>query len=223
MCNYSSDKMADGFNHFDIVYVINLEHRTDRWEHITNELNKTCIDANKIQRINAVYEEGLGQLGCSKSHILALETFLRTDETVQHALILEDDFMFSETQDVVNTTTNQFFEHIHDYDVVMLASSTKLDEPCEHPFVRRALKAHTTAGYAVNRKFAEQLLQNYREGAALLDQNRHEDKSVWIQYAIDAYMNNIVPTSKWYCFHPKLAKQLPSYSDIEYNYCDYGV
>lgn len=212
-----------GFNHFDVVYIINLEHRTDRWEHITNELRKTCIDPSKIHRINAVYENGLGQLGCSKSHILALKTLLETDETIQNALVLEDDFMFSETQEVVDHMMNQFFEKVGDYDVVMLASSIKSDQPCEHDFVRRASKAHTTAGYAVNKKFAQQLLDNYKEGADLLDKYRHEDKSVWIQYAIDAYMNIVVPTSKWYCFNPKLGKQLPSYSDIECDFCDYGV
>jgi hypothetical protein len=34
---------SDGLNNFDIIYYINLNHRTDRLENITNELNKTNI------------------------------------------------------------------------------------------------------------------------------------------------------------------------------------
>jgi hypothetical protein len=33
--------MNKGLDNFDIVYYINLEHRKDRYEHITKELEKT--------------------------------------------------------------------------------------------------------------------------------------------------------------------------------------
>ena len=37
-----------GFNNFDLVYYINLNHRTDRLNHITNEIKKTNIDATEF-------------------------------------------------------------------------------------------------------------------------------------------------------------------------------
>ena len=79
-----------GLNNFDIVYYINLEHRKDRYIHINNELSKTNIDPNKINRIDAVYNINKGCLGCSKSHILALEAFINTSDEIQNCIIFED-------------------------------------------------------------------------------------------------------------------------------------
>jgi hypothetical protein len=44
-----------GFNNFDVLYYINIAHRTDRKQHLLEELSKTDIDHNKINRIDAVY------------------------------------------------------------------------------------------------------------------------------------------------------------------------
>ena len=60
---------TDGLNNFDIVYYINLKHRTDRLINITNELNKTNISKEKINRIEGIYFKTFGILGCAKSHI----------------------------------------------------------------------------------------------------------------------------------------------------------
>jgi GR25 family glycosyltransferase involved in LPS biosynthesis len=213
-----------GFNKIDIVYIINLDHRTDRWEHINNELAKTNIDISKIHRISAIYEPSIGQLGCSKSHIKTIEEFLNTTDDINNALILEDDFMFDVDQNTVNSAFDAFFSVIPHYDIAMLAGNIKSDEILEkHSFITKVIKTHTTSGYLVNKCFAPVLLNNYLEGAELLEKHRDQDKSIWIQYAIDDYMNKIVPNYKWYCFSPKLGKQLPSYSDIEQSYCNYNV
>ena len=44
------------------IYIINLKHRTDRLEHILEELEKVEIDKNKIQIVEAIYEPELGAL-----------------------------------------------------------------------------------------------------------------------------------------------------------------
>ena len=58
-----------GLNNFDVVYYINLEHRKDRLEHIKKELQKTNIEPNKINKINAIYNEKYGIIG-SITHLI---------------------------------------------------------------------------------------------------------------------------------------------------------
>ena len=70
---------SNGFDNFDMVLFINLEHRKDRLIHITGELNKTNINKKKIYRIPGIYNKEFGALGCTKSHILALNFFLNSE------------------------------------------------------------------------------------------------------------------------------------------------
>ena len=201
-----------GFNNFDLVYYINLNHRTDRLNHITNEIKKTNIDESKVHRIEAVYVEDFGALGCSKSHCIALENFINSPETNQTCVILEDDFEFTQPQNVVNDLIDNVFNNdVKDFDVLMLSSNIALELTTpKFNFVTKIINAQTTSGYVVSRKFAPILLKNYKEGADLLSQTRDRPK-----YSIDMYMKLLQPNSKWLCLSPKIGKQMDSYSDIE--------
>ena len=39
----------------DVIFYINLSHRTDRKEHFLSEIKKLCTDETKIVRIDAVH------------------------------------------------------------------------------------------------------------------------------------------------------------------------
>ncbi len=206
-----------GFNNFDLVYYINLNHRTDRLNHIINEIKKTNIDESKVHRIEAVYVPDFGALGCSKSHCIALENFINSPETNQTCVIFEDDFEFTQPQSVVNDLIdNVFTNDVKDFDVLLLSSNIYSELKTEFNFVTRILKGQTTSGYVVSRKFAPILLKNYNEGYDLLSETKHRPN-----YSIDMYMQILQPNSKWLCLSPKIGKQMESYSDIEkctYNY-----
>jgi GR25 family glycosyltransferase involved in LPS biosynthesis len=73
---------------FDHIYVINLDHRKDRWSRIQNTLKHF---KGKITRIPAV-ERKRGWLGCYYSHAAVLEAAQK--EIVKHVLVLEDDAEF---------------------------------------------------------------------------------------------------------------------------------
>jgi GR25 family glycosyltransferase involved in LPS biosynthesis len=199
-----------GLNNFDIVYYINLEHRKDRYIHINNELSKTNIDPNKINRINAIYNTNKGCLGCSKSHILALEAFINTTDEIQNCIILEDDFEFTEKQDDINNLINLFFENVLTFDVLMLSSNTLNETKTILPFITKINDAQTLSGYCVSKKFAPILLDNYRSGVEKLEKigTNH-------LYCVDMYMKILQPQSLWFCLNPKIGKQIMSYSDNE--------
>jgi glycosyl transferase family 25 len=199
-----------GLNNFDIVYYINLEHRKDRYIHINNELSKTNIDPNKINRINANYNISKGCLGWSKSHILALEAFINTTDEIQNCIIFEDDFVFTEKQDDINNLINLFFENVKTFDVLMLSSNTLNETKTILPFITKINDAQTLSGYCVSKKFAHILLDNYKSGVVKL-----ETIGTNHLYCVDMYMKILQPQSLWFCLNPKIGKQIMSYSDNE--------
>ena len=199
-----------GLNNFDIVYYINLSHRKDRYIHINNELSKTNIDPNKINRIDAIYNISKGCLGCSKSHILALEAFINTPNEIQNCIILEDDFTFTEKQGDINNLINLFFKNVDTFDVLMLSSNTLNEEKTILPFITKINDAQTLSGYCVSKKFAPILLDNYRTGYEQLERTGNNNL-----YCVDMYMKILQPQSLWFCLNPKIGKQIMSYSDNE--------
>lgn len=104
-----------------VIFYINLESRTDRKEHFLNEIKKLCIDESKIIRIDAVKDSN-GALGCTKSHIKALELFME-NPLWDTCIIFEDDYTFYDT----NITNNNerlklFFSSFTDWGILLLAS-----------------------------------------------------------------------------------------------------
>jgi GR25 family glycosyltransferase involved in LPS biosynthesis len=207
---------TDGFNNFDTIYIINLEHRKDRLNHINNELSKTNIEPSKIKRIDAINYPNFGALGCSKSHLLALEDFINSGKDT--CIIFEDDFVFTEPQNVINDLINEVFNNTINFDVLMLSSNTIVEQGTNYPFITKIIDAQTLSGYAVNKKFAHVLLNNYNESINLLESKGYE----YCDYCIDQYIKNLQPISEWYCIKPKIGKQIASYSDIQKIQVDYG-
>jgi GR25 family glycosyltransferase involved in LPS biosynthesis len=203
-----------GLNYFDQLYYINLRRRTDRYEHITNELKKTNLDENKIQRIDAIELEN-GRLGCSKSHIHVLEQFLETPDHIQTCIVLEDDFYITETQETINECIKNIGSI--DFDVLLLSGKVLQYEIMENnSFIVRVIESQTTSGYCVHKKYARRLLENYKEGANQLETTGS------LGYCIDVHMKQLQPRDKWYALNPLIGKQVESYSDIEKLYVNHG-
>lgn len=199
-----------GLNYFDIVYYINLQHRPDRNESIINELKKTNIKPEKINRINGIYLENFGSLGCSKSHILALEEFIKTPDEIQNCIIFEDDFIFIKNQDEINKLINDFLNNINEYDILFLSANIQEAYYTEYSYLIKIIRTQTLSGYCVTKKFAPILLDNYKFGAKILEETGHKlDK-----YCVDTYINELTPYSNLYSLFPTIGIQKESYSDI---------
>ena len=211
-----SEIYNEGLNNFDIVYYINLNHRLDRLENITEQLNKTNISKDKINRIEGIYYKTFGILGCAKSHVLALENFIKSGKDT--CLIFEDDFIFSKDQDYINNLINTFFNSIDSYDVLMLSSNILNSQKTDYDFLIKILDAQTLSGYSVSKSFAPKLLYNFKESISFLE--NHGAKIH--QFCFDIYMKKLQPNNNWYCLEPRIGKQSKSYSDIENNIVDYN-
>jgi len=84
----------------DIVYYINLDYRFDRKDNFLKWILKSGFSLNKTHRISALYNDK-GYIGCTMSHIKALETFINSNH--KNCIIFEVDY---EPSDVYNFWNN---------------------------------------------------------------------------------------------------------------------
>lgn len=198
--------------HIDAILYINLEHRTDRKEHICKELQKLCSDESKIHRIDAI-KATPGALGCSKSHIKALEYALAHSEW-ETVLVVEDDFTFKSDNPVeIQATISQFLKDCGtDMDIGLLSYHHTWTTSTEtsSPIVKRFTYSQTTSSYIVKKHYITTLLQNFTESMTDLERNglRHEN-------SLDIHWNQLMKKDVWYGIYPAIGYQCDGYSDIQ--------
>jgi len=187
------------------AFYINLEHRTDRKEHVESELLKIGITA---QRFNAIKMEN-GAIGCSMSHLKLLQDAQKNN--LDHILIIEDDIKFLDPE-LFKKQINQFFElHKNDWDVILLAGNNMPPyESTDHTCIKVS-RCQTTTGYIVNGHYIKTLVQNVKIGLTHLLNKPTERK----KYAIDKYWFILQELYKWYLIVPPTVVQREDYSDIE--------
>lgn len=193
------------------VFYINLEHRTDRKEHVEEELTKVGL---KGTRFNAIRMEN-GAIGCSMSHLKILQDALKNK--LDHVLIVEDDISFLQP-DIFKNQINRFFErNDNKWDVILLAGNNippyeEVDDTCI-----KVTRCQTTTGYLVNGHYINILAQNVKMGLTNLI-NKPKEKH---KYAIDRFWFVLQGASKWYLITPLTVVQREDYSDIEKKVTNY--
>jgi len=200
----------------DVIFYINLEQRTDRKEHFLEEMKKFCVDESKIVRIDAIYNKN-GALGCTKSHIKALEQFMANPAWLT-CIIFEDDFTFCDTSVENNTgLLKKFFANFTDWGMLLLASNQNKSPSKETHVegIKEVVYSQTTSGYCIHKDSVTEVYKNFKESAAALEKG-----DAIYQYAVDVFWNRL--TMKRFCFSPNMGYQYPGYSDIENRNVSYG-
>lgn len=206
----------------DVVFYINLEHRTDRKEHFLSEIKKLCPDESKVVRIDAIRNE-IGIIGCVESHLKVMKVFEEHPEWNTCA-IFEDDFTFS-SSDVErnNAYIRLAVTTFPEWDAISLAyNHIEKDftvKDTHEPYVKRVVKHLTSSGYLLTKKFMPILNANFMEslqGAKLYGVSPEFPK-----YSFDLYWHSIQGSANWYCVSPALGYQYGSYSDIQNQFTDY--
>jgi len=208
-------------DYVDVIYYINLDHRTDRDAQFLWEMERANIPKEKIVRVSAVLDKNRGDLGCSKSHIKALSMFMQSNYT--NCIIFEDDFQWTQEPADIDMVFSRFFQTEIEYDVCMLSANEYNVKDTPHDFIKRVLDAQTTSGYMVNKSFAPILLENFIEGARLLEESYNDGRPNGEEYCVDQYWKRLQLPNNWYMFFPKLGKQRESFSDIQGGVMDYGI
>ena len=189
------------------IYYINLDHRTDRRREVDGEFERMGI--TDYNRFPAIYNKSMGALGCSSSHIRALQNAMETGS--EHLIIFEDDIQFlispeeySEMLQALKAT---------DYDVFVFTHSYVPEggiQPTDHPLFNRITSCQSSTGYVVSKQYAPTLLQNFRDGWYNLSLSSNSKK-----YSLDVYWKSLQKKDNWFCYYKKIAQQREGYSDVE--------
>jgi hypothetical protein len=210
--------------YIDRIYYINLDSREDRKTQFLEEMRRMAVPAEKITRISAVNKPGQGDWGCSLSHLITIQQFI--DEGLDNCIVFEDDFVFTRSLQDINAGFREVFGGDHGpFDIIMLSANEIHTEESGRPHLKRVKEAQTASGYMVNKSYAPILLQNYREGAKLIEESYGAGKSDTLQgpFCIDQYWKRLQPQSNWFVFSPKLGVQRESHSDIQGGVVNPGV
>ena len=195
------------------IFYINLEHRTDRKEHIESQLKS--VGLTQFERFNAV-KLANGRIGCSMSHLRCLQT--AKDRNYEHLLICEDDTTFLNPALFINQI-NTLLKKNHKWDVLLLSGNNippyqPIDETCI-----RVSHCQTTTCYLVNGHYIDTLIHNYKEGIQHLMREPENHR----QYAIDMYWIQLQKRDMWLLLVPLSIIQREDYSDIEQRRTNYSA
>ena len=108
------------FHAIDSVYVINLEGRPDRLEHINVVLGSLGVSKHKIVK---GIPHSCGILGCGLSHALAVAECIDSNATT--CAIFEDDFELVRDPEEAKAAVDRFFQNEPpSWEVLMLSANT---------------------------------------------------------------------------------------------------
>lgn len=204
-------------NNIDKIYIINLKHRTDRWEKCLEQLNKynitnyerfdaICPDLNDIDKsqyinFNTKTDKNyvMCALGCKLSHYNVIKNAKK--QSYNQILVLEDDFLLCDNfidkyNEIINIIEN---ENI-DLNMLYLGFSNYFKNAYTDTSITNIKKmknAMTTHAYILHNSFYNNVL------------NEIENSSYEIDVCYSYLQKNDI-----YGIYPCLISQQPSFSDI---------
>lgn len=190
------------------IFYINLDHRTDRKDHVESQLTK--IGLQSFQRFSAIKMEN-GAIGCSMSHLKLLQQALKSG--LDHILIVEDDIEFLDP-DLFKTQIDRFLKEQKKgslWDVILFAGNNMPPYTIMGDTCVKVSHCQTTTGYLVNGHYIEKLMNNVRTGLTNLLRNPEKH----LLYAIDMYWLSLQKSDQWFLITPLTVVQRDDYSDIE--------
>lgn len=215
----------------ELLLYINLDARADRRESIVQQIGayvKATGDSDNL-RVRRLSATPGGYVGCVRSHqravahLLKESHLLHSTDTSAVALVLEDDFMWTEPVDVAAHKISAFLKNppSSEWGLVQICHSPGSFH--EHVPVEgrselvRVMRAGNAGGYLVSHAGAEKLLPLWGAAAAALEKG-----GAWGEHANDVVWDRIRQELPCYAFVPRLGKQKANRSDLENREVDYG-
>jgi GR25 family glycosyltransferase involved in LPS biosynthesis len=163
-----------------------------------------------------------GHLGCTRSHIRALE--YAKERGWRRYIVLEDDFVFKVPKERVLHILAEFLAtHKDDWGVFVLGLFPKyhVTHDTDVPFIKRLVSATTASGYMVNAKYHDVLYANVVEGEALCAKevdafaaSNPGARKTTTQFPIDQYWRALQRRDGWYTSDGCIGHQSTSWSSI---------
>jgi GR25 family glycosyltransferase involved in LPS biosynthesis len=199
----------NSFDYFDEIYCINLDERTDRWEHAQEEFRKAGI-LDRVIRFSAIRDVD-GRLGVIKSNLAIIK--IAKEKKLKNVLIFEDDvqFIVDNPQDVLAKTIQQIGNI--KWHLFYLGANTHQKLTKFKPnliLLKNAFAVHSMA---------------YSELMYDIFINKYEKLKVISTFddILDVFLARKIQ-EKYICLmtNPMMTTQMNSYSDIENRIVDYS-
>ena len=98
------------------IYYINLAHRTDRNEHVLQQIASIGCTGIRVDAVNCKQ----GAIGCAMSHIRCLE--FAKEQKLPFLCVVEDDIEFTDP-DLFHRQLDTFLSSSIDWDVLLLGTN----------------------------------------------------------------------------------------------------
>ena len=203
------------------VFYINLDKRVDRKVEFETQIETYFSNIkDKVDRYPAIYNT-YGLLGCTMSHLAVvkhIKQLKHLGETINYAIIFEDDFQFTVAPDIFKQSIDKLFTLVDvdgfDFKVVMLAYNA-MNWERYNDLLDKTTNVQTSSVYLINFKYLDELIECWESGLKLFIDTKEE----WL-YCNDQYWKKI-QNEKWYLFKPRLGIQRPSFSDCSQTFVDH--
>jgi len=178
-----------------IAYIINLEHRTDRYDHMVNEMKKLSIP---YEFVKGIIDE---TKTCFQSQKKCIQ--LAKDNNLPYVLVLEDDALFTDNAIEILEKT---FSEIQTLQWDMFFLGANLQEPAIRisDSVLKLNGAYAAHAYMVHERFYDTIL------------------NLPHICEMDVHYHNLMSKHNIYMCDPMIAYQLPSHSDLQDGFRDYN-
>ena len=211
---------------FDKIFVINLDHRKDRWNESLKLFEKYHIsNYERISAVKPIYKDipkkyysnlvvnqtewyVTGAVGCKLSHLKVIK--LAKERNYKNFLVLEDDFSIDKDnfEDIIQKVISEI-NIIPEWDMIYLGGNNLIkpnkikyyadEKEGIFQYIHVPTKINTTHAYAMNSSIFDKCIEEIENCSTEID---------------DYYKRNIQNKMKVYCVYPSLMKQRKSVSDI---------
>lgn len=199
----------NSFDYFDEIYCINLDERTDRWEHAQKEFEKAGI-LERVQRFSAIRDVD-GRIGVIKSNLAIIK--IAKEKKLKNVLIFEDDveFIIDDPQTELQKSINQaqgikwhlFYLGANTHEKLIKFKPNLI-------LLKNAFAVHSMA-------YSDLMYDNFIRKYENIKTIKNFDD------ILDVYLARQIQ-DKYICLmtNPMLTTQMNSYSDIEKRVVDYS-
>lgn len=202
------------WNKIDQIFIMGLENEFERINTTILQLSLMNAPLHKLHIYRAKKDKDLLDIyiGATKNHLDCLEMMLQ-NESYQHCLFLEDDFMFTSRIEENKKQISTFFERNYDYDICFLsASKYHQRDDFDDLLILSKQKCTTSSGYLIPRRSIQKMHDVVKEGYDLMKTEGHSEI-----YCIDRYWTKIQHENRMFIFKDKIGFQKPSMSKITGN------
>lgn len=198
------------------ISYINLEHRADKKQLLEQELQERNLLAIS-ELFPGVYHSNTA-FGCSMAHLNCIKH--AKEANLKNILILEDDFTFLVSREILDEQLEMFFREktAADYDVLFFSYNLREGKYTSVDFLGQVVASSTASGYLINGAYFDTLIELYETAFPLLLKTGEHWK----------YMNDVVwaelqRKDRWFFLKRRIGKQRACVTDNGNNtFKDYG-